>query len=42
MIGKILVAGERRNAQAVRLGTVIVTPGVLLHQPMLLKARDMG
>jgi putative MFS transporter len=42
MIGKIFVAGERRNAQAFWLGTVIVTAGVMLHLPMFLMARDMG
>ncbi|MDH4124797.1 MAG: MFS transporter [Gammaproteobacteria bacterium] len=42
MIGKIFAAGERRNAQAFWLGTVIVTAGVLLHVPMFLMARQMG
>jgi putative MFS transporter len=42
MIGKIFVAGERRNAQAFWLGAIIVTAGVLLHLPMFLMARHTG
>ena len=42
MIGKIFVAGERRNAQAFWLGTLIVTVGVMLHLPMYLMAKDAG
>ena len=42
MIGKIFVAGERRNALAFWLGTVTVSAGVLLHLPMFLMARDFG
>ena len=40
MTGTIFVAGERRNAQAFWLGTVLVSAGVVLHLPMFLMARE--